>query len=726
MSRLSPRILLLLLMLTVVLTACSGGGGSESDDGATTSAATATAAGTATPIPRPLGGNPGVPTPTPLPNPIGGPPNGYRTYMNESQGFAFHHPRGWDVSPVPVGGAEVLIQAPGGAPQVIVYRTIEASDSPLSERMDQVVGDFTAALKGSPRVERRGAVTLDDGTPAERTDLFFGGSGLEAMIRLQVVARQAQTYLVTASAPVGLFGNEEDAISTVLDSLVLFPAAGYGVARERALTMAWLDPITLDPAMSRESRSHLIVAHLYSGLVRFDHNLRVRLDLAASVEVDDSGTIYTFTLRDDASFHDGRAITAEDVRYSIERATEPELHSATAAAYLGDIVGVIDKLEGRADSVRGVRVVDERTVRITVDAPKAYFLAKLTYPAGAIVDKETIEGRGVEWWRQPNGSGPFELREWTEGEVLVLERYSLHPARSTLEYAVFPIQAGVPMRMYEADLVDVAFIGGADIDRALDPANAFAGQLDIFPQFNSNFVGFNTQEPPFDDRDTRLAFAMAIDRAQMLDVVFDGKAELAQGLLPPGMPGSSEGLRGIPHDPARAKALFDGAKYAGNFPPVVYTTSGFGTVPADVQFLVEAWSDVLGVTVEVRQLEPDSYFYQLEAQVDNLFDYGWIADYPDPENFLDLLFHSEHAGNNVGDYANPAFDRLVEAARTEQDFDRRMAIYAEAEQMLVDDAALIPLSHGPDYVLTKPYVEGFTVSPLGIPLLQNVRLLPRE
>jgi hypothetical protein len=132
LSSTSSRILLPLLILTVMAAACSEGGGGENDGGAATPTATTTPTGTATPTPRPLGGDPGVPTPTPLPNPIGDPPTGYRTYMNEAQGFAFHHPRGWNVSPVPVGGAEVLIQAPRGSPQVIVYQTIEASDSPLS------------------------------------------------------------------------------------------------------------------------------------------------------------------------------------------------------------------------------------------------------------------------------------------------------------------------------------------------------------------------------------------------------------------------------------------------------------------------------------------------------------------------------------------------------------------------------------------------------------------
>jgi ABC-type oligopeptide transport system substrate-binding subunit len=121
-------------------------------------------------------------------------------------------------------------------------------------------------------------------------------------------------------------------------------------------------------------------------------------------------------------------------------------------------------------------------------------------------------------------------------------------------------------------------------------------------------------------------------------------------------------------------------------------------------------------------LAPDAYFYTLYEELDNLFDFGWIADYPDPENFLDVLLHSEAVENNVGHYSNAEYDRLLEEARTETDTGRRMALYQQAEQILVDDAGFIPLYHAPDYVLTKPFIEGFAIGPLGIPLLQNVTI----
>ena len=119
----------------------------------------------------------------------------------------------------------------------------------------------------------------------------------------------------------------------------------------------------------------------------------------------------------------------------------------------------------------------------------------------------------------------------------------------------------------------------------------------------------------------------------------------------------------------------------------------------------------LGIEVQVRSLSPDVYSYALANEVDNLFDYGWIADYPDPQNFLDVLLRSTSIDNNVGGYNNAEFDRLLEQARSEINHDQRTALYQQAEQVLMDDASIIPLFHAPDYVLTKPHVKGFAIGP---------------
>jgi oligopeptide transport system substrate-binding protein len=720
----------LLLTGALVVTGCSSGDATPTPVTQHEDSPSFEPVPTPSPTPSLEAGRPS-PTPTAIPivSPIVEAPDGFNLFVEEEVGLGFHYPESWSLgSYLSQFGADAVVDNADETVQVLFYSGFEAAALPDDERIDQAVELFRTVLTDPEEVREAAALNLDSGVTALRRDFIYPRENDTYESRLFLLSAGLRTYVVTVSGTTDALDRDWAGAEAILRSTVVFEPAMFGVPREHSLTMPWSDPITLDPAMSREGTSHLIIAHLFSGLTRFDESLAVQLDLAASVDVDESGTTYTFTLREDALFHDGRRITAGDVRYSIERAAVPGLHSATTALYLGDIVGVMDKLEGNATTVSGVEVVDESTIKLTIDAPKAYFLAKLTYPTAYVVDQKDIEPRGYDWWQGPiNGSGPFKLKEWTEGEVLILERFDGYHTPSSLPYAVFPINLGTSMQLYEADISDIAFIGGATVDRALDPANGLEDQLRIFPQFLVNYVGFNTTKPPFDDPQVRRAFVMALNREELIEIVYGGKVDAAKGLLPPGLPGYNGSLEGLPYDPAAAKEALDSSRYAGSaFPNVTFTTAGSGGVPADLQFMIDDWRRNLGVTVEVRTLVPDAYYYALANEVDNLFDYGWIADYPDPQNFLDVLLHSTSVDNNVGGYNNSDYDRLIEEARTEQDQNRRMALYQQAEAILVNDAAIIPLYHSPDYVLTKPYVQGFSIGPLGIPLLHNVVIGPRE
>ncbi len=682
---------------------------------------------TATPTPEP------TPTPTPEPvgySPIDEAPEGFATHIEPGAGYAFHHPATWSAANEPLGPSQVVLVSGDGDVRLDGFAIADSSTVTLGERLQQVLDTITPYLSASFTLERDGTVTLPSGLEAARATVRTSRDGVAWEHRVQVAQRRLVTVALELSGPTATATAQATDWGATLDSLVLFSPAPYGVARNRSLTIAWSDPITLDPALSREGRSHLYVAHLFSGLVRLDADMQPAPDLAERWEVDATGTVYTFTLRDGLTFHDGGPLTAQDVAYSLERAADPALRSPTAALYLGDIVGVADKLAGQADSLAGVEVVDERTVRITIDAPKAYFLAKLAYPTAAVVDRRSASRDPYGWWERTPlvGSGPYMLKEWDEGASVVLERFEDYHQPAMLEFVVLAFNAGPSMAAYEADLVDVAFIGGADVDRAEDPASGMGGQLRIFPQLNTHYLGFNTRKAPFDDPQVRRAFALAVDAERLAEVVYGNLVTPARGLLPPGLPGFDPALEGIGHDPAGARAALAASRYGGpdGPPAVVFTTAGTGSITPDLELLIAGWREALGVEVSVRQLDPAAYYYRLADEVDGLFDFGWIADYPDPENFLDLLLHSGAVENNIGRYASPVFDGLLERARTEQDHDERMSLYQEAERVLLADAAIAPLFHAPDYVLVRPNVDGFSVSPLGIPLFTQVRVRPQE
>jgi oligopeptide transport system substrate-binding protein len=230
-------------------------------------------------------------------------------------------------------------------------------------------------------------------------------------------------------------------------------------------------------------------------------------------------------------------------------------------------------------------------------------------------------------------------------------------------------------------------------------------------------VVFDVTQPPFEDLKVRQAFSLAFDRQKYIDVVLSGRALPAIGIYPPGLPGFNTGLQGLPYDPERARQLLAESKYGNNMPPIVYTDAGIGSsIGADVAALVQMWQQELGVEITIENLEPN-YFYEriLAGQHGQIFGGGWCADYPDPQNFADVLFHSGSV-QNTGDYSNPKLDALLERARVEQDVAKRIEMYQRAEQIIVDDAPVLFTVHSISYQLVKPYVKGYVFTPIDVPI----------
>jgi oligopeptide transport system substrate-binding protein len=489
-----------------------------------------------------------------------------------------------------------------------------------------------------------------------------------------------------------------------------------------------IDPITLDPAVSGEMTSHVYIAQLFGGLVRLDDDLRVVPDIAKNWEISSDGRTYTFHLREYVFFHNGRQVKAGDFKYSWERACLPVTGSRTAATYLGDIVGVSDMLAGRAKELSGVKIVDDYTLQVTIDAPKSYFLSKLTYPTSYVVDRENV-ATGKEWWRKPNGTGAFKLKSWDKEKELVLERNDrFYGEKAKVSRVVFLLWGGVPMNLYETDEIDVTAVHIDYIDKVTDKRGRFYQQLEIVPELSFSYIGFNVTRPPFNDPSIRRAFSLAIDKDKIISLVYKNMVTRADGVLPPGIPGYNEQLRGLRFDVAEAKRLIATSSYGSvsALPSITITTSGWGgLISQDLEAIINEWRRNLEVEVKVRQLEPERYFYWLIEEKDEMYSIGWVADYPHPQDFLDVLFHSG-AENNYGEYSNVEVDALIEKANVERTEEASLALYRQAEQKLVDDAACIPLWFGKNYVLVKPYVEGYKLNPMGFANLNTVSVKPRD
>ncbi len=488
-----------------------------------------------------------------------------------------------------------------------------------------------------------------------------------------------------------------------------------GVDRNDAIFFDGGQPLTLDPAKTHGGPDSEL-GHIFSGLVTLDQAMQVQPELAAGWTVSDNGRTYTFHLRQNAIFHDGRPVTAQDVIYSWERAANPATGSDTAQTYLGDIEGVPEMLAGSADHISGLRAIDDHTLEVRLREPVVYFLQKLAYPVAFIVDQNNVAQ--ANWEYQPNGTGPFKLQTWQDDELLVLERfdkYYLEPAQ--VRHIVINLGPGLSLGRYEQGDIDLVGIGGANLERARDPNSDFYNELRTAVALCTATIGLNNQLAPFDDVRVRQAFNLALDRELLIEAFADGNAIPAAGALPPGMPGYTyKPERGYPYDPEQARQLLAAAGYSdiSQFPVLRFTTSGYGDIGDYDAAIISMWQDNLGVTIEPHIIDPFQYYDEIySGNIGHFYDSGWCADYPDPQNFLDILYHSG-SRQNIGHYQNPTVDAQLEAARTERDINRRMELYAQIEDEIVADAPVIFLNHGLGAVLVSPQLQNYVLTPFGV------------
>ncbi len=490
--------------------------------------------------------------------------------------------------------------------------------------------------------------------------------------------------------------------------------SNYDVDPDSAIILSGGQPRTLDPAITHGGPSGAL-GHIFSGLIALDADLQIQPELAAGWDISDDGLVYTFYLRKNAVFHDGSPVTAQDVIYSWERATDPALGSDTAATYLGDIAGVAAKLDGSAGAIDGLRAIDDYTLEVTLAEPVVYFLSKLAYPVAYVVDENNIAQS--DWEHRPNGSGPFRLQEWKDDEIMVLERnaaYYLEPAR--VQKLVYLMGAGIPLSLYETGEIDMVGIGNSALERVQDPNDALAGDVQMGVSMCTSTIGLNNAIAPFDDVRVRQAFNYALDKELMIELFYGGNALPAHGSLPPGMPGYNADLEGYPFDPERARQLLAEAGYpdGAGFPTLTYSTSGYGEVGDYVTAVITQWQENLNVKIDPVVIDPFIFYDELyDGNVGNLYSNGWCADYPDPQNFLDILYHSESVQNN-GRYSNPEIDAKLEQARIETDAPTRLALYADIEAQLVEEAPVVFTTHGINAVLVNPELEGYTLTPIGV------------
>jgi oligopeptide transport system substrate-binding protein len=479
------------------------------------------------------------------------------------------------------------------------------------------------------------------------------------------------------------------------------------------------DPPTLDPALASDSTSAELIRHLFSGLVRLDDTLTVVPDLAAALpEISPDGRTYTFHLRPGVQWPDGRTVTADDVRYSLERATDPALAapqpgtSLPAGLYLNDIVGVPERLAGAPGPLKGVNVIAPDTIALTISTPRAYFLQKLV--TFYVVDQRNVEAGGREWYRRPQATGPFRLQDWRSGDrITFVPNPTYYGGAPHLRQVVFLLGEAATggLVQYEQGLIDFVGVPTDDVDRVQDPAGPLHAELHVVPGLSSTYLGFNMHKPPFDDPKVREAFSLVINRDKIARVMFNGRVEQAAGIVPTALPGYTPAVTAAPPDIARARQLLAESSYhsASALPRIAVYSNGGAIGP----MLQQVFKEALGVEIEVRVQDWAEYLAGLHRGDYQAFISGWEADWPEPSTFLEALFRSSSPENETG-LRDAEVDSTLDRAAATPDRAQRYTLYATAEQRALAATPLVPLFHSENYELLRAYVHGVTITPLGI------------
>ena len=508
---------------------------------------------------------------------------------------------------------------------------------------------------------------------------------------------------------------------------------GGGPRAENELRLLGPEPSDLDPHRAQDADSALYIVEIFGGLVTLDPDLELQPDLAEEIPteenggkvVNEDGTVsYTFNIRQDALFHDRKPVTADTVKFSLERAADPATQSLVSEFFLGDILGVKEKLRGEADEVSGVRVIDQFTIEITIEREITSFLFKLTYPTAYVVDEAQVGG-GANWTRRPNGTGPYKLEEWRLGELIVLEantNYHLGaPNIATVRYLL----AGTGITLYERDEVDVTGVALDDLTRVQDTTDRLNAEYHTGERLSISYLGFNTKAPPFDDVKVRQAFAMAIDKDELVREVLNDAIPVANGLLMPGLQAYTEDAQDPPFDPERALELLAESSYGGpeGLPEITMAESGTGAASGPTTLVIqEMWLDNLGVDVGLQQSQAETFFQDVNEGRFQLFALGWIMDYPDEENLLNIHFDSESPNNDTF-YENGEVDSLLRQGQVEPPGPARNELYQRAEQLILDDVPWFPLFFSRFHVLIKPYVNNYLIPAAVVPRLRFITLV---
>ena len=514
---------------------------------------------------------------------------------------------------------------------------------------------------------------------------------------------------------------------------------------------------TLDPVAMTDAPSHHIVHQMAELLVDFDSDLNLVPELAESWEVSEDGKTYTYHLRRGVRFHDdecfpdgkGREMTAQDVKYSFDRILDARALSKGSDYFRDRVVGAADYYAATSTSpesvpdggVPGFRVVDDYTFAIDLIAPFQPFQYYPTLGFCYVYPREAVEHYGQEFQRNLVATGPFVLKSWEDGREIYMERNPNYwgadsegnalPYLDAVSVSFIGDQSTMLSEFRNGNLEENYRIPNDYIQAIFQPRQPGSddewvtiGEYQDFVvqqvvELSSQYYGMLTTSEVFNDPRVRQAFNYAIDRERIVEFVMKGQAAgvANHGLVPPSMPDYPiDEVKGYDFDPEKARALLAEAGFenGAGFPAVsLQVNEGGGRNTTLAEAIKEELKKNLGVDIGLDIVQWSQHLERIDAGDAPFFRLGWIADYPEPDNFLNLLYgknarpEGEISPINSTRYNNPEFDRLYEQALTTADRTERMKLYAQAEQIAVNDAPMLWIYYDMQFRLLQPWVRNY-------------------
>jgi len=454
---------------------------------------------------------------------------------------------------------------------------------------------------------------------------------------------------------------------------------------------------------------------VFNGLVQFDANLNVVPCIAKSWEASRDGLVWTFHLRQGVKFHHGREVQADDFVYTFTRLLDPR--TASPRAWLFERVqGTKQFLAGAAERVEGLQVLDTYTLQITLSQPYAPFINLLGMAQAQVVPREEVERLGADFGHRPVGTGPFRFVNWVAGEEITLEAneeyYDGRPFLDRLHHRIMTNHQVILAAFERGALESVDLTGQEGTPLSSEARFRFVRK----PLLTTAFLWLDMNQSPLSERKVRQAINHAVDREAMISTIRQNRHVQARGILPLGMPGYNPDLAGYAYDLARARQLLTEAGYSEgkDFPPLELWTSSTNAGVQQEHEAIKRDLERLGIRVELFRAESWKQYTTevLGKRPGAMYRYSWFADFPDPDNFLFSLFHSQ-SSDNYAHYNNPVVDRLLEQARSEGDYLNRIQLYRQAEALILADAPVVNLMYYTFEYLFQPYVHGVALNALG-------------